>query len=94
MPPTLNLFCTFNAIKILLDCLPDYHKAINPEVQASNTGQLELDICDESDARNLKGVFRILGHMPLYDKAAARADGMSDSWIVRRANELHHIAMS
>ena len=32
--------------------------------------------------------------MPLYDKAAARANGMSEAWIVRRANELHHIAMS
>ena len=29
----------------------------------------------------------------MYDKAAARAMGMSDAWIVRRANEVHHIAM-
>ena len=27
-------------------------------------------------------------------KAAARANGMSKSWIVRRTNEVHHIAMS
>ena len=31
--------------------------------------------------------------MPMYDKAAARAMGMSDAWIVRRTNEVHHIAM-
>ena len=29
----------------------------------------------------------------MYDKAAARAMGMSDAWIVRRTNEVHHIAM-
>ena len=32
--------------------------------------------------------------MPLYDKAAARANGMSEAWKVRRAYELHHIATS
>ena len=31
---------------------------------------------------------------PLYDKEDARANGMSEAWIVRRTNELHHIAMS
>ena len=30
----------------------------------------------------------------LNDKAAARANGMSESWIVRRVNEMYHIAMS
>ena len=40
-----------------------------------------------------KGVFRFWGCMPLYDKAAARAIGMSKAWIVRRAYELHNIAM-
>ena len=32
--------------------------------------------------------------MPLYDKAAVRANEVNEAWIVRRANELHHIAMS
>ena len=31
--------------------------------------------------------------MPIYDQSAARANGMSQSWIVRRTNEVHHIAM-
>ena len=31
--------------------------------------------------------------MPLNDNAAARANEMSEAWKVRRANELHHIAM-
>ena len=32
--------------------------------------------------------------MPLSDKAAARANGMSEAWIVQHTNELHHIVMS
>ena len=31
--------------------------------------------------------------MTLYKKAAARANGTSQSWIVRRTNEVHYIAM-
>ena len=40
-----------------------------------------------------KGAFRFWGCMPIYDQSAARANGVSQSWIVRRTNEVHHIAM-
>ena len=40
-----------------------------------------------------KGAFRFCGCLPVYDSAAARLAGRSDTWIMRRIAEVHMQAM-